>query len=186
MESKNPIILLISGKAESGKDTFANAFKYRAEEIGKKTLIIKYGDLVKFVASKYYDWDGNKDEKGRHLLQWLGTDLGRKNNKNVWINCVKEITMALRTECDFVLVPDVRFPNEIECWETTPFFYYTIRIERENSDGSKYENHLTPEQKEHPSETELDNYKFNYKVINRDINEMGAAADNIMKDILSY
>ncbi len=186
MKNKNPIVLLISGKAESGKDTFANAFKEKSEESGYKSLIIKYGDIVKFVAGKYYDWDGNKDEKGRHLLQWLGTDLGRKNNKNVWINCVKEITMALRTECDFVLIPDVRFPNEIDCWEDTPFYYYTIRMERENTDGTKYENHLTPEQRLHPSEVELDDCKFNYNVINRDVNDIGAAAENVMRDILSY
>ena len=28
------------------------------------------------VATTYYGWDGEKDEKGRELLQKLGTDLG--------------------------------------------------------------------------------------------------------------
>ena len=66
------------------------------------------------VATTYYGWSGEKDEKGRELLQKLGTDLGRTNNPNVWVNCVKEIVKALQTEYDFVLIPDVRFPNEMD------------------------------------------------------------------------
>lgn len=135
------------------------------------------------VATTYYGWDGEKDEKGRELLQKLGTDLGRTNNPNVWVNCVKEIIKALQTEYDFVLIPDARFPNEMD-WSDTPFFTFTIRMNRQNEDGTPYINHLTEEQKQHPSEIALDNYRFNYEIYNQNINDINAAAQVVLEDIL--
>ena len=135
------------------------------------------------VATTYFGWDGEKDEKGRELLQKLGTDLGRTNNPNVWVNCVKEIVKALQTEYDFVLIPDVRFPNEMD-WSDTPFFTFTIRVNRQNEDGTPYINHLTEEQKQHSSEVALDDYRFNYEIYNQNINDINAAAQAILEDIL--
>ena len=117
------------------------------------------------------------------MLQKLGTDLGRTNNPNVWVNCVKEIVKALQTEYDFVLIPDVRFPNEMD-WSDTPFFTFTIRVNRQNEDGTPYINHLTEEQKQHPSEVALDDYRFNYEIYNQNINDINAAAQAILDDIL--
>ena len=135
------------------------------------------------VATTYYGWDGEKDEKRRELIQKLGTDLGRTNNPNVWVNCVKEIVKAFQTEYDFVLIPDVRFPNEMD-WSDTPFFTFTIRVNRQNEDGTPYINHLTEEQKQHPSEVALDDYRFNYEIYNQNINDINAAAQAILDDIL--
>ena len=135
------------------------------------------------VATTYYGWDGEKDKKGRELLQKLGTDLGCTNNPNVWVNCVKEIVKALQTEYDFVLIPDVRFPNEMD-WSDTLFFTFTIRVNRQNEDGTPYINHLTEEQKQHPSEVALDGYRFNYEIYNQNINDINAAAQIILDDIL--
>lgn len=179
-----PIIILVSGKAESGKDTFTTEFEKVADSRHKKTLRIKYGDFVKMVAKTYYGWSGEKDEHGRYLLQWLGTDLGRRNNPDVWVNCVKETVKALQSEYDFVVISDVRFPNEIECWEDTDFFTYTVRITRKNLDGSIYENSLTKEQKGHPSETSLDDWKFNYYVENIELEDMKYVVENILNDIV--
>lgn len=119
------------------------------------------------------------------LLQKLGTELGRANNPQVWINCVKEVLKALKTECDFFLVPDCRFPNELD-WDDTPFFTFTVRLERKNEDGTNYVNHLTPEQKNHPSEISLDNYGFNYVVENKNLNDIEMAAQAVLEDILKY
>ena len=66
-------IIGISGKAESGKSTFASILKKELEKRDKKVLLINYGDFVKFVAKQYYNWNGNKDEIGRALLQKVGT-----------------------------------------------------------------------------------------------------------------
>lgn len=181
---KKPIIVLISGKAEHGKDAFADAFiKEAGDKQGFRCLRIKYGDILKFVCSKYFGWNGEKDEKGREILQQVGTNLCRNNNPNVWVNCVKEITKGLQTEYDFVLVPDCRFPNELE-WDDTPFFFFTVRVARLNEDGTQFSNHLTEEQKLHPSETALDEWKFNYTVESKTLEDLSFAAESILKDML--
>ena len=117
------------------------------------------------------------------LLQKLGTELGRKNNPEVWINCVKEIVKGLQTEYDFVLIPDCRFPNELD-WSDTDFFTFTIRLNRKNEDDTLYVNHLTPEQKQHSSETALDEYHFNYEIENKSLEDISFAAKAILNDIL--
>ena len=64
-----PIILLISAKAQHGKDSFADAFIKEAQGIcGYRCLRIKYGDFVKMVATTYYNWNGEKDEVGRRFI----------------------------------------------------------------------------------------------------------------------
>lgn len=118
------------------------------------------------------------------LLQRVGTELVRKNHPNAWVNIVKEIVMGLQTEYDFVVIPDTRFPNEIEGWEDTPFFIFSVRLNRKNEDGTDFDNGLTPEQKNHPSETSLDDYGFNYVIENKNLNDVDAAAQAIYEDIL--
>ena len=113
----------------------------------------------------------------------MGTELGRKNNPEVWINCVKEIVKGLQTEYDFVLIPDCRFPNELD-WSDTDFFTFTIRLNRKNEDDTLYVNHLTPEQKQHSSETALDEYHFNYEIENKSLEDISFAAKAILNDIL--
>ena len=180
-----PIILLISAKAQHGKDTFATEFTKEAKnEMGFRVFTIKYGDILKYVCKEYFGWNGEKDATGRHILQQVGTNLCRNNNQNVWVNCVIEIVKGLKTEYDFVLIPDTRFPNEITAWENTDFFAFTIRLNRENEDGTPFDNGLTEEQKQHISETALDNYHFNYEICNKNIEDISFAAKAILSDIL--
>lgn len=169
---KKPKIILISGKVQSGKDTFARYFKERAEELNKKCFIIKYGDLLKYVLKTYYGWNGEKDEQGRYMLQHIGTDILRANNPNVWVNCVIELVRAIAKDYNYVLIPDTRFENEIDQWWDTEFDYITVRVERKNIDGSDYDNGLTEEQKEHRSETALDDFVFNYTIMNDNTEEL--------------
>lgn len=179
-----PIILLISAKAQHGKDSFADAFIKEAQGVcGYRCLRIKYGDILKYVCKEYFGWNGEKDEVGRQMLQQVGTNLCRNNNPNIWLNCVKEIVKGLQTEYDFVLIPDCRFPNELD-WQDTNFFTFTIRLNRKNEDGSDFDNGLTSEQKAHSSETALDKYHFNYEIENKNLEDVAFAAEQILNDIL--
>lgn len=171
-EVNKPKIILISGKAQSGKDTFAKFFKERARELGKKCFIIKYGDLLKYVLKTYYGWNGEKDEQGRYMLQHIGTDVLRANSPNVWVNCVIELVRAIAKGYDYVLIPDTRFVNEIDQWWDTEFDYITVKVERKNADGSEFDNGLTEEQKKHISETALDDYLFDYTIMNDNTEEL--------------
>jgi len=151
-------IILISGKAQHGKNQSAEILKQKLELKNNKVLITAYADLVKFVASNIFNWNGEKNETGRTLLQYIGTDVIRTQKPNYWVDFIIDILTMFKNEWDYVLIPDVRFINEItrygEEWDTT-----TVRINRSN-----FENNLTIEQKNHPSETELDNFNFDYVI----------------------
>ena len=65
METK---VILISGKAEHGKSTLGTMLQNSLIKQGEKILRIGFADQVKFIASKYHKWNGEKDEDGRSLF----------------------------------------------------------------------------------------------------------------------
>lgn len=154
-------VICISGKAQNGKDTTAGILKEMLEADGNRVLIAHYGDLVKYVCRTFFGWDGNKDEKGRHILQYVGTDVIRAQNQNYWVDFIIGILKMFRNEWDFVLIPDCRFPNELDCMKEAGFDATHIRIVRQN-----FVSPLTPEQQAHPSETALDNVKPDTYILN--------------------
>lgn len=153
----NMKIILISGKATAGKDASANILKNILEANNKKVLITHYADLLKYIAKTFFNWNGEKDEYGRQLLQWLGTDIIRNKRPDYWVDFISDFLKLFPSEWDYVIIPDVRFPNEIERMKNDSWDVFTLRVERLN-----YESSLTEEQKSHVSETALDGYKFDY------------------------
>lgn len=162
-------VIAISGKAESGKDTIAKEIKYLLEEQNYKVMIIHFADVLKFVCRQYFDWNGEKDEYGRTLLQQVGTEMREKNNPNMWVNITKELIRGIGVEFDYVLVPDTRFKEEIEMLNEY-FDCTSIRVLRQDidSDGIArvHVNNLTDEQRAHKSERDLDDYKFDLFITN--------------------
>lgn len=163
--------IIISGKSGSGKDMIAEFMRVELEKHGKKALIIHYADAVKWVCTKYFNWDGKKDEIGRTLLQMVGTDIIRdKVDSNFWTYIVVTLIKAFVEETnnfDVALIPDARFPNEVEISLDQLKDAVSVRIERKNEDGTPWINPvLTEDQRNHPSETSLDIYAFDYIVHN--------------------
>lgn len=154
-------IICISGKAQHGKDTSAAILKELLEAHDKRVLICHYGDLVKYVCRTFFNWDGNKDEKGRTILQHVGTDVVRKQYPEFWVDFIVDILRFFDGEWDYVLIPDSRFPNEIDRMKLEFNDVSSLRITRGNFDSP-----LTQEQQRHPSETALDNYDFDYTIFN--------------------
>lgn len=153
-------VILISGKAGHGKDTFAVFLEDAMQADGKSTLRIHYADLLKFICKKFFGWDGEKDEKGRSLLQHIGTDVIRAGDPDYWVRFISGILHKFPYEWDYVIVPDARFLNEIS-YIKSRFDAVHVKIVRED-----YENGLTDAQKAHPSETELDNVRPDYTILN--------------------
>lgn len=150
-----PKVITFSGKAENGKTTFANMLKAELEERGKTAIVFHFADFLKFICKQYYGWDGNKNEAGRKLLQTTGTEIFRKNNPGCWVRMAREFILGLGDSVDYVLIGDCRFHDEVEIADVS------VRIDRVN-----YENHLTPEQRKHQSEVDLDDYNFDIVVLN--------------------
>ena len=146
-------VVCISAKARHGKDTFAEMLKEHLETSGNRVLIAHFADLVKYVCEKFFAWDGVKDEKGRTLLQYVGTDVVRTQRPSYWVDFIVSILQLFPDEWDYVLIPDCRFPNEFECFRDANMDAALIRVHRTN-----FESDLTPEQANHESETAMDNY----------------------------
>ena len=161
LSNKKPTVILLSAKSGHGKDFIANIMKEKLEQMGNKVLITHYADLLKYILKTFFGWDGEKDEHGRHLLQYVGTDVIRKQNPNYWVNFVKDIITMFSNEWDYILIPDTRFPNEVTEMYCDNFRTISVRIRRIN-----YTSKLTEEQQQHESETALDNYPFDYYMTN--------------------
>ena len=163
-----PKIILIAGRAESGKGTVSDIFKNILESQNKKVLTISFGDMVKFYCTKYFGWDGVKDEKGRSLLQYVG-DMFRNKQRDYWGLRVCDAIHFFGDQYDAVLIPDWRYPNELNC--ILQFFagdgIFTFWV---NRDG--YENTLTDEQRKHSSECSISASDCDYIIQNNNMDDL--------------
>lgn len=154
-------IILVSGKAQNGKDTTAEILRSQLKTDGNRVLVTHYADLLKFICRNYFGWDGNKDDVGRQMLQYVGTDVIRKQNPTLWVDFVSMILKYFHENWDYVIIPDCRFPNEITTMSDNGFETIHIRVVREN-----FKSPLTKEQQMHPSETALDDVTPDYYINN--------------------
>lgn len=167
-------VVCISGKAGHGKDTFAKFLKAAMENKNKRVLITHYGDLIKYVCEKFFEWDGMKDEKGRTLLQQIGTERIRFKKPNFWVAFIADILELFQDEWDFVLIPDARFPNEVNYLKERGFDVMHVHIERPGC------NILTDKQQKHLSETSMDGFPADVTIKNdRNITGLMAKAESL-------
>jgi hypothetical protein len=161
-----PAVILISGKAGTGKDTFANILVEELQNCQYKAITDHFAFAVKQAALEYFGWDGNKDARGRLLLQNIGR-IGRLYDPCTW---AKELLSRIdRTldlaQIDALIIPDWRFPNEKSFIEMTDLFQIlTVRMiapTREVIDRH------APEYLD-ISETALDSSEFDVEVFNTD------------------
>ena len=88
----------------------------------------------------------------REFLQYFGTDVMRYMWEPVWVNkCIKDIK---REGTLLAIIPDVRFPNEVQIIEEAGGM--VLRLTRNVFDD------------DHKSETALDNYNFTDYLDNQD------------------
>ena len=137
-------IICISGKAQHGKDTTACIFSAALEDRGNKVLTFHYADLLKYLCKEYFGWNGEKDDSGRTLLQHVGTDIVRSKDPNYWVNFAVTFFKLFEDQWDYILIPDCRFPNEVNTMETH-FDTIHLRIVRPN-----FNSPLSGEQQKHP------------------------------------
>ena len=153
-------VICISGKAGHGKDTAALYIKEQLEArtreydgMQNSVLIAHFGDLVKYVCKTFFEWDGQKNEAGRELLQTIGTDIVREEDPTYWARFISDMLGFFEQAWDYVVMADLRFPDELETLIKSGFDVKHIRIVR---DG--YVSDMPEEQQNHVSETALDDY----------------------------
>lgn len=157
-------VILISGHAQHGKDQTAQFIKSELEQLGRTVLVLHFADYIKRYCSMM-GWDGEtKDEYWRTKLQHLGTEKIRQelNMPNFHVGRICEDVQILSDEYDYFLIPDCRFPNEVHYTRAVfPEQTIDIRVVRKY-----FENTLTDEQKNHPSETALNGFNFTHEIYN--------------------
>jgi len=160
----NPKILILSGKAKSGKNLAANLIEeYYAS---KKCIQLSYAYYLKQYVKKITKWDGNENTKPRKLLQDLGIDLLKKQiDDKLLIRRICEDIKVYSYFYDIIIITDARLKDEIEIPLKMFKNVKTIRITREN-----FDNELSNEEKKHITETDLDNYdNFDYVIDSVDL-----------------
>ena len=171
-------VICISGKARHGKDTAANYMRKKLELAGNKVLIAHYADLLKYICKTIFDWNGVKDENGRQLLQYVGTDVIREKNPDYWVDFIIGVLDMFYDNWDYVLIPDCRFPNEVERLRESGFDTVAIKIVRDN-----FISELTEEQKKHKSEIAMDNFNFDFVIHNSNMGEFYQNLNKLLGDI---
>lgn len=162
-----PIIISLSGSAQHGKDSSVDIIQRKLELMDKRCLHVAYGNYLKFICEKYYGWNGKKDESGRTTLQKIGTDKIRKNKATFWVDAVIDFIDVVREDYDYILISDCRFPDEIYRWVDRDYQILAIHVDRPN-----FDNGLTNEQKNHPSETALDDFEFDFCLSAKNLEEL--------------
>lgn len=106
------VIIGIGGQAGAGKSTLARLL---LDLYGSnRGHILPFAEGVKDVA-KSMGWNGLKDEKGRRLLQLIGTECGRECiDPDIWVNRwrTKVSANTWGPEEKLIVADDLRFQNE--------------------------------------------------------------------------
>ena len=104
------IIVALHGPMGSGKSTMANEIKIAFQLHGRTVAIVPFAKPLKD-AARALGWNGEKDAKGRRLLQLLGTEIGRNCiSEHIWTD--KWLADILFMDADVVICDDLRFATE--------------------------------------------------------------------------
>ena len=176
-------IILISGKAEHGKDTLAEYLKERLEEKGQTVVIDRFAKYIKGYLKDYYNWDGKeKNEFVRSKLQVLGTEMIKEklNFKSFHAKRLCEDFQIVQDDFDYFIVPDTRFRDEVHMFKALfPDDVVTTRVIRLG-----HESKLTEEQLNHKSETDLDKHKFDSVIFHQSLDSLYDECNRVFKSIL--
>lgn len=172
-------LYLICGKARAGKDTFAKLIKQEEEKDNNKVCILKLTAPLYSWAEDYFNYDKEKDEKPRELLQTLGYDILqlKLKKKDFLLDYLITTIEVLDNYYDVGLITDGRLVHEIEVLKEKYPNIKTILL------TNKQDNKLTNKEKNHQTEIDLDDYKdFDYIVENKDIENLKLEALKIVED----
>lgn len=133
---------------------------YASKELWPYTKIYHFADYLKYLSVVLFDLDpsqvyGTDEDKNtmtkygqtaREFLQYFGTDVMRKIKDTVWVDYT--IKSILQEDSQLAIIPDVRFPNEVEAIKKANGV--VIRLTRDVHNSN------------HPCETALDEDKFDW------------------------
>lgn len=177
-KKRNVKIILLSGKAKSGKDEVSNIIKDYYHD--KKCIQLSYSYYLKDYVKRITDWDGSEEDKPRDFLQQMGISLLKeKIDNHLLINRLLEDIEVFSYFYDVIIITDARLKEEVDIPKARLAHLTTIRINRIN-----YISDLTLNQQNHITETDLDNYGgFDYVVENNTYEALKRDIIDILKEV---
>lgn len=176
-------MVLISGDSGAGKSTFADCLEERLSHLYRgEVRRFAFADELKSIAKYDFDWDGQKDERGRRLLQMLGS-AGREYNEHFWRDkLAKKVVRLLFLNDGVVIVDDCRYENELSCLDNISNIHVIkVRILRQDNP-----NHLKGRAADHSSEHGLDCVPFNsfdFVIENTSLSDLVEGAGEVVESI---
>lgn len=181
LETREPVIFIICGKARHGKDTIAAMIKENYENIGLSAINLQYSAALKEYAKKVSTWDGEEETKPRALLQMLGTELIRK--KIDFLFLIRRTIDDIKVYSyffDCITISDARVRAELEVPKQELNNVITIHVNRPSLETS-----LLANEQKHFTEVDLDDYdNYDYKIENDGtLEELNEKVKNIIEDV---
>jgi phosphomevalonate kinase len=181
------VVIGLSGKLGSGKDYITNNVIIPViEKMGYRYLQCAFADQIKInVMTKngisYEDVYINKTPESRQLLQREGTEIGRMQDKNIWIKYLNNwIKVNENRGINIYIISDVRFKNElkyIKCKDIIGIMLKVVAPKRNNEKLLKEscgDIKVYNKIRNHESECDLDDISDEMydMIINNDINDV--------------
>ena len=172
---KNTLIVLVAGKARSGKGEVASYMEKILKKEGKKVILSPYTKYLRRYIAEVTGEDFDDENKPRDLLQKISSELIKKklSNPNFFIHRQQEDLSFYLYFMDVVIIPDVRFPEEIDAIKEKFSNVFSIGVKRKD-----YISTLTKEQQEDITEIALDDYH------NYDIELENTSLEKLQSDVL--
>lgn len=178
---KKPIIILIGGRARSGKSTLSKFIEEEYKSQNKKVIISPYTKMLKNYIEIITGKKITESNKPRDLLQQISSKIikGDLGYKDFFIKRQIEDIEIYSYFADVILVPDVRFPEEFQ--RIKEYFQNVISI---GINRINYISELTEEQKNDVTEISLDNYHdYDFEIKNDEKTDLLIVAKNIISRI---
>lgn len=169
-------VIILSGKARSGKDLVANYiidyFK------NKKVKKLSFAYYLKQYVKSISNWNGEESLKPRKLLQNIGIDLIKnKIDNKLLIRRVLEDIEVYSYFYDVLVITDARLIDEVDDIKNMYKDSISIRINR------SIDNDLDDYEKNHITEVNLDNYNFDYIINNDNIDDLQLSVKKVLEEI---
>ena len=181
-EKKEPVIFIVSGKANAGKDNTCELINNNVKLKSLKSINLQFSSYIKMYAKKISGWNGEEETKPRSLLQELGTEIIRKKiDEMFFINRIIGDIKVYSYYFDIITISDARLPVEIDTISKEFKNVVKINVVRPN-----FENNLNNIERKHITETALDNYdNYDYTLVNDGtINDLNEKIKKIFNEVI--
>ena len=178
---KDVKIFVLSGKAKSGKNEESKIIENYYKKENKKVIITGFTYYLKDYAKRITGWAGDEESKPREFLQQFGIEfIKEKIDDKLFINRTLQDILIFSYFYDIIIISDARLIDEIEILKSKYSNVVTIKVIR---DG--FDNGLSVSEKNHITETALDNYNnFDYIIKNENYGSLEKDIINLLGSVL--